>query len=302
MTTRKVIKIIAGKAQVDGAGVNLIRVIGRDHAQDFDPFLMLDVIDSRNPKDYIKGFPWHPHRGIETVTYVIKGSLEHGDSLGNRATINADECYWLTAGSGILHQEMPQTSEHMLGFQLWLNLPQKDKMTTPKHFSVRTDAVKIMQEDNCTVKIISGEYKGNKGARGEYVDAQLLDVRVNPNETFRLATDKNSTLFIYIIEGAGLFGDSHQTIVTERNAALFDNGDELFVKTGDSGLHFAIFSGRPLKEPIAWSGPIVMNSRHDLLQAFQDLNTGTFIKQKGSVIEGEVNHLFLPPLSLQNKL
>ncbi len=279
MTTRKIIKTVTGSHQVDGAGVHLVRVIGYNDVKDFDPFLMLDAFDSRNPQDYIKGFPWHPHRGIETVTYLINGRIEHEDSLGNKGVIGAGECQWMTAGSGIMHQEMPKVSDRMLGFQLWINLPQKDKMTEPHYFDIRANMVTTVVEENAVVKIISGNYKGQSGAKGKHVDASLFDIQVNAGKSFQMPIDKESNLFVYIIEGSGRFGNGNEQEIPYHTAALFDKAESFYVQAGDKGIRFALFAGKPLKEPIAWGGPIVMNTREELNQAFRELEEGTFIKK-----------------------
>lgn len=280
MAIRDVVKTVRGSHQVDGAGVNLVRVIAHRDVKDFDPFLMLDAFDSKNPQDYVKGFPWHPHRGIETVTYLISGRIEHGDSLGNKGVIGAGECQWMTAGSGILHQEMPKAVEHMLGFQLWVNLPKKDKMTEPRYFDIRADMVATVEEKNAVVKVISGQYKGKSGAKGKHVDALLLDIQVKPGEIFEMRTDPESNLFIYIIEGDGRFGEDQEELIPAKTAVLFDREEDFYMRGGEHGIRFALFAGRPLHEPVAWGGPIVMNTREELEQAFQELDEGTFIKKQ----------------------
>lgn len=278
MVTRKVIKTVTGSHQIDGAGVHLVRVIGYNDVKDFDPFLMLDAFDSKNPKDYTKGFPWHPHRGIETFTYLIKGRIEHGDSLGNKGIIGDGDSQWMTAGSGIMHQEMPKATEHMLGFQLWINLPKNEKMVKPHYFDIRSDMVKVVTEKNDTVRIVAGEYNGQSGPKGKFVDITLLDIEVKPGESFQMQTNKENNLFVYIIEGSGKFGNDTELEIPHHTAALFDKGDDFYMKAGKEGIRFALFSGKPLKEPIAWGGPIVMNTREELNQAFLELEEGTFIK------------------------
>ena len=278
MAIREAIKTVKGVRQIDGAGVHLVRVIGHQDVKQFDPFLMLDAFDSYDPKDYIKGFPWHPHRGMETVTYLIKGELEHQDSLGNKGVIHSGECQWMTAGSGILHQEMPKASDHLLGFQLWINLPRKDKMTAPHYFEIRSDMVTTVVEPNATVRIISGAYKDKKGVKGRHVDALLLDVTLLPNESFRLPVDKERNLFIYIFEGTGYAGTDSQVLLHSHTAVLFDHAEEFLVRASDKGMRFALFAGKPLEEPIAWGGPIVMNTEEELDEAFHELNIGTFIR------------------------
>ncbi|MDR0558858.1 MAG: pirin family protein [Prevotellaceae bacterium] len=280
MATRKVLKTVTGTRQIDGAGVRLVRVIGYHDVRDFDPFLMLDAFDSRNPNDYIKGFPYHPHRGIETFTYLIKGQMEHGDSLGNRGSIGDGEAQWMTAGSGIMHQEMPQASEHLLGFQLWINLPQKDKMIQPCYFDVKRDMIKTVAEENATVKIVAGDYKNQSGVKGKHVEIQLLDIQVQPCKNMEMLTDKNCNLFVYIIEGSGFFGDDSTREIPRSTAVLFDSAENFRVVAGKEGIRFALFAGKPLKEPVAWGGPIVMNTREELDRAFVELDEGTFIKHQ----------------------
>ncbi len=275
---RNIRRIVTGTRQVDGAGVHLVRVLGPTTTAEFDPFLMLDAFDSRNPADYIEGFPWHPHRGIETVTYLIAGDIEHGDSFGNKGHIRDGGCQWMTAGSGIIHQEMPLASPRMLGLQLWINLPRKDKFAPPQYRDLTADRIPRVQEATGTVGVISGTYGKAKGAtQGDYVQALLLDVTLKPNAAWRLPVDAQATLFIYIVEGAGTVGDSSDR-VESRRAVLFGDGDEFAVQAGQEGMRFVLFAGRPLHEPIAWGGPIVMNTQEELDVAFDEIDKGTFIR------------------------
>ena len=277
--TRRVKKIITGEQTVDGAGVRLVRVIGRKDTQEFDPFLMLDAFDSRNPLDYIKGFPWHPHRGIETITYLIQGDIEHGDSLGNTGSILDGECQWMTAGSGIIHQEMPKASERMLGVQLWLNLPAADKMTAPMYHGITQGEMPVVDEEKARVRVIAGTYKETAGARaGDFVKPLLLDVELNAGAAWTLETDPNASLFIYIFQGKGTVGKKGETAVAAKQAVLFSEGALLSVKAAEPGLRFLLAAGRPLREPIAWGGPIVMNTQEELDLAFRELKNDTFIK------------------------
>lgn len=279
MTIRKIKEIVTGSSQMDGAGVKLVRVIGRPNVESFDPFLMLDAFDSLNPDDYTKGFPWHPHRGIETVTYLINGDIEHGDSLGNKGSILDGCCQWMTAGSGILHQEMPKASPRMLGVQLWLNLPAKDKMTAPKYRDINADMVPKIKEEGATVGILSGKYKEQDGAvQGDYVKMLFLDVDLSAGAEWKLKTNPEDTLFVYIVSGEGWFDTSHDALMANKRAVLFDSGDEFYVKASDQGLRLLLFSGKPIKEPVAWGGPIVMNTQQELRQAFAELDNDTFIK------------------------
>ncbi|TCK92805.1 hypothetical protein EDC19_1960 [Natranaerovirga hydrolytica] len=279
---RNINKVVTGENKVDGAGVKLVRVIGYNDVKDFDPFLLLDGFDSRNFQDYIKGFPWHPHRGIETVTYLLSGKIEHGDSLGNQGVIEDGDCQWMTAGSGIIHQEMPQPSERMLGVQLWLNLPQKDKMTVPEYRDITADKIPLIEEDGSQVRIISGTYKDSEGAiQGDYVKTLFLHVDIEKNKEWSLKTHKDHTVLVYIVEGTCAFDrDNHKTI-PEKSAVLFKyDGDEIYIKAMDKKARVLVLSGKPLKESIAWGGPIVMNTQEELQQAFKEIDEGTFIKTK----------------------
>lgn len=274
---RTIRKIVTGKHTVDGAGVKLVRVIGRDDTKEFDPFLMLDAFDSVDPDDYIKGFPWHPHRGIETITYLIQGEIEHGDSLGNTGRILTGECQWMTAGAGILHQEMPQASERMLGVQLWLNLPAKDKMVPPKYHGIRKEDIPVIDEGDRQIHILSGVYGGKTGAmEGEYCKPLLLDVEVRAGAEWSLAIAANTTLFIYIFQGAGTFGSDR--LIPAKHAVLFDETGTFLVRASNEGMRFFLMAGEMLQEPIAWGGPIVMNTREELQLAFRELEEGKFIK------------------------
>lgn len=274
---RTIRKIVTGKHTVDGAGVKLVRVIGRDDTKEFDPFLMLDAFDSVDPDDYIKGFPWHPHRGIETITYLIQGEIEHGDSLGNTGRILTGECQWMTAGAGILHQEMPQASERMLGVQLWLNLPAKDKMVPPKYHGLRKEDIPVIDEGDRQIHILSGVYGGKTGAmEGEYCKPLLLDVEVRAGAEWSLAVAANTTLFIYIFQGAGTFGSDR--LIPAKQAVLFDETGTFLVRASNEGIRFFLMAGEMLQEPIAWGGPIVMNTREELQLAFRELEEGKFIK------------------------
>ncbi|AFA46898.1 pirin family protein [Acetobacterium woodii] len=277
MKERKVTQVIQGMKAVDGAGVHLTRVLSHQTVKDFDPFLMLDSFDSENPQDYIKGFPMHPHRGIETVTYLVKGLIEHQDSLGNKGVIESGCSQWMTGGSGILHQEMPQACERMLGFQLWLNLPKSEKMTKPKYFEIRSENIPLYKGNGFSVGVISGAYESIKGAEPHHIQATILDVSVEAGQSVEIPTQKGETVFVFLIEGqAVVSGNLYQ----EKSALLFDEGDLIKVKANDKGLRFAMFSAPPLHESVAWGGPIVMNTEAELRQAFAELEEGTFIKEQ----------------------
>lgn len=281
---RKVIKTTKGKPAIDGAGVNLVRVIGYKDTKDYDPFLMLDAFDSVNPEDYTKGFPWHPHRGIETITYLINGNIEHGDSLGNSGSILDGECQWMTAGSGIIHQEMPKASRRMLGAQLWLNLPAKDKMTEPSYGDIKAENVTVVDSSGVKVHVIAGEYLGNKGAfEGKYIKATYIDVELPANKEWYFINDKDNTLFIYIFEGKAIFDpnkstDNPQDLIEEKTAVLFGPGEKFWIKAAKQNMRFILLSAKALKESIAWGGPIVMNNQKELDLAFKELKDNTFIK------------------------
>ncbi|HBS60525.1 MAG TPA: pirin family protein [Firmicutes bacterium] len=274
---RTIRKIVTGNHTVDGAGVKLVRVIGHDDTKEFDPFLMLDAFDSVDPNDYIKGFPWHPHRGIETITYLIEGDIEHGDSLGNRGRILSGECQWMTAGSGILHQEMPKPSERMLGIQLWLNLPAQDKMVSPQYHGIRKEDIPVIDEGDRQVHMLAGVYAGKAGAmEGDYCKPLLLDVEMRSGAEWALDMAGNTTLFVYIFQGAGTFGSDR--LIPAKHAVLFDETGTFRIKASDQGIRFFLMAGEPLREPIAWGGPIVMNTREELQLAFQELKENKFIK------------------------
>ncbi len=280
MKIRKIEKVVRGSRQVDGAGVSLVRVFGFHDVRDFDPFLLLDAFDSYDPQDYIKGFPWHPHRGIETVTYLIKGRMDHEDSLGNKGSIGEGECQWMTAGSGILHQEMPIASERMLGAQLWVNLPQKDKMTEPQYRDITADMVPEVKDENGTIRIISGNFLGKAGAiEASYVKVLYLDVEILAGSSMVIPTPPSENLFVYVVSGSGTTGESSDAIESH-TALLFNKGDQLNFRAGSEGLRMLLLSGESLNEPIAWGGPVVMNTRDELMEAFDELDRGTFIKHE----------------------
>ncbi|NLY24620.1 MAG: pirin family protein [Bacteroidales bacterium] len=289
MNKRKATQIVRGQDAVDGAGVRLRRVLGANNIPDFDPFLMLDGFDSTDPDDYIKGFPWHPHRGIETITYLVKGKMEHGDSLGNKGTINDLECQWMTAGSGIVHQEMPKASERMLGCQLWVNLPAKDKMTIPSYGDITQDKIVVATEENAVVRIVSGSYKGKNGLfEGKYVKVKYIDVDLAPDSTWTYTeTPNDETLFIYLLDGTLAVDESLSDFENKSCAVLFTSADRdaaaneaVVVRSGNQGARFVLLAAKPLHEPVAWGGPIVMNTRQELELAFDELDKGTFIKHK----------------------
>lgn len=276
---REIIQTVTGSPAIDGAGVHLVRVLGPDTIRNFDPFLMLDAFDSTDPADYIKGFPMHPHRGIETFTYLMEGRIDHQDSLGNKGTIQGGDAQWMTGGSGILHQEMPQATKHLLGLQFWINLPAKEKMTHPEYFDITSGMIKKMNEEGAIVRVVAGKYKNHQGAKGHHLPATVLDITVDADADFRMDTDPGHTLFVYIVEGSGSFGNKKR-LASRKTAVLFDHtGDAFYMTAGKTGIRFILAMAPPLGEPVAWGGPIVMNTREELNQAFDDLNHGTFIKK-----------------------
>lgn len=278
MNNRTVLKTYPGTPSVDGAGVKLLRVIGHRDVEDLDPFLLLDFFDASDPQDYIKGFPWHPHRGIETITYLVEGLLEHGDSLGNRGLIEPLGCQWMTAGSGIIHQEMPQPSAHMLGAQLWLNLPRAHKMTQPAYRDITVDDLKIVEDDDVHVKLIAGSYGGEKGpVSGTYVDPFYFDITIKSTGRFVLELPAEEKVFLLLLEGVVHIPNAEALEAGLIRGVLLNQGERVVLESKE-GARLLLMAGRPLNEPVAWGGPIVMNTREELRTAFEDLDRGTFIK------------------------
>lgn len=274
---RKILNRTQGFRTKDGAGVSLVRVLSRNTTKEYDPILMLDSFDSVDPDDYIKGFPMHPHRGIETITYLREGTMTHKDSMGNEDTITDNEVQWMTAGSGIMHEEMPQPSKRMLGVQLWLNLLSKDKMVRPHYQSLRGDDLKIVEEDCAKIKVISGEYKGTKGYSPKYLPLDFYEIEIKKNEEFTIDTKDNQQVILFTLIGdIEVEGD----VVSEKTAVTTTDGDKLTIKAKDEDVIVLFLQSIPTNEPIAWAGPIVMNTNEDLRQASLDLRNGTFIKEK----------------------
>jgi quercetin 2,3-dioxygenase len=302
MSIRPVKAIVQSKPTIEGAGVKLRRAFGFGDTREFDPFLLLDDFRNDRPDDYRAGFPWHPHRGIETITYVLAGSVDHGDSLGNRGTLGAGDVQWMTAGSGILHQEMPQGDARgrMHGFQLWANLPSSLKMAAPRYQDIKAAEIpEIVDDDGTRVRVICGEFWGRRGpVEGVAAEPRYLDVWVPPLQRKILPVETGRHAFAYVFEGSGTFGSASQPfgVLTEkavdgnellirektgnRSLVVFDSGDEVTVQAGEQGIRFLLVSGKPIEEPVAWYGPIVMNTQAELQQAFTELNNGTFIKQR----------------------
>ena len=277
MKTREVNRIVQGVQTTDGAGVKLVRVLSKNDVKDFDPFLMLDAFGSDDPKDYIKGFPMHPHRGIETITYLLEGKVNHLDSLGNGGSLVGGELQWMTAGSGILHEEMPQETKKLDGLQFWLNLPQKDKMAPPHYFPITPDMIKEITFEQGRVKLIAGEFLGEQGIEPKYVKATMMDVTLNPSSVYDIPIPSEQNAFLYILDGSAQFGEK-ATPAKQHFAVLFGEGDRIKVQALAEGIRFVLLAGKPLGEPIAWGGPIVMNTQEELQLAFSELEQGTFIK------------------------
>jgi quercetin 2,3-dioxygenase len=297
--TRRIRKVVKSRATMEGAGVHLRRAIGFGDPQIYDPFLLLDDFRSDRPEDYLKGFPWHPHRGIETITYVLRGDVEHGDSLGNRGVISSGDVQWMTAGSGIIHNEMPKGdgAGSMHGFQLWANLPSSQKMMDPRYRGILSgDIPEVVTRDGVRIKIIAGTLEGVAGpVRDVVIDPEYLDVTVPPGATYTHPTRPGHTVFAYIIggkgvfcsqmdpysydaEGAAYFDMERGPQIADGHLVLFDDGASMTVSAGEEHVRFLLISGRPLGEPIAWYGPIVMNTQEELRVAYEELQNGTFIK------------------------
>ena len=297
MSIRPVKRIVEAKPTLEGAGVHLRRAFGFGNTSDFDPFLLFDDFRNDRPADYLAGFPWHPHRGIETITYVLAGTVAHGDSLGNTGTLGAGDVQWMTAGSGILHHEMPQgdPAGRMHGFQLWANLPSSLKMTTPRYQDVQSKEIpEIIDDDGTVVRVVCGSFWGKTGpVDGIATEPSYLDVSVPPGKRKTLPVETSRHAFAYVFEGTGDFRGASRPfgVLTEkdddsvvreatgnRSLVLFDRGDEVTVQAGPEGIRFLLVSGKPLEEPVAWYGPIVMNTHDELRQAIKELDDGTFIK------------------------
>jgi quercetin 2,3-dioxygenase len=299
MSIRAVKRQITASPTVEGAGVKLQRAFGFGDTEDFDPFLLLDDFRNDRPADYQAGFPWHPHRGIETITYVLSGNVDHADSLGNQGTIGAGDVQWMTAGSGIIHQEMPHGDPQgrMHGFQLWANLPSSLKMTSPRYQDLQSkDIPLVVDDDGTSVRIVCGEFWGKSGpVDGVAADPQYLDVFVPPDRRRSLPIETTRHSFAYVFEGSGTFGNGSEPgpvttdtfghadskagqLAGNRSLIVFDRGDEVVVQAGPAGIRFLLVSGKPIEEPIAWYGPIVMNTREEIQQAFSEFRAGTFLK------------------------
>jgi hypothetical protein len=282
---REIDRILKARLTLEGAGVRLKRAFGPQEVPLLDPFLLLDDFHSDNPDDYVRGFPWHPHRGIETVTYVLEGTVEHGDSIGNRGVIRSGDVQWMTAGNGIIHQEMPKGfNDRMWGFQLWVNLPSTHKMISPRYRGItETEIPTVEAEPGVTVKVIAGNIKGNKGpVQNLTVDCEYLDITMKPNTTLEHPTNKEHKAFAYVINGQGYFDQPKTNPIEPEHVVLFSQGEKIKITTTDNTLRFLLISGKPIGEPVAWLGPIVMNTQQELRTAFNELNKGTFLKKRPS--------------------
>jgi redox-sensitive bicupin YhaK (pirin superfamily) len=298
MSIRPIKRLITAKPTLEGAGVHLRRAFGFGNTSDFDPFLLLDDFRNERPEDYLAGFPWHPHRGIETITYVLAGTVEHGDSMGTQGVIGSGDVQWMTAGRGILHQEMPKgdRSGRMHGFQLWANLPSALKMTTPRYQEVKAGDIPVLTDDDGTqVRVVCGSYRGTAGPVDQIAaEPVYLDVSVPPRKRKSLPVETMRHAFAYVFEGSGNFCNASGPLAVptesvgwldtappahagNRSLVLFDRGDEVSVAAGEQGIRFLLVSGQPLEEPVAWYGPIVMNTQEELRAAFDQLQQGTFL-------------------------
>jgi len=300
-SVRKIKKILKSKPTIEGAGVHLRRVFGYHQVPLFDPFLLMDDFHSDNPEEYLPGFPWHPHRGIETITYMLHGEVEHGDSMGNTGVIRSKDVQWMTAGSGIIHQEMPKgrNAGLMWGFQLWANLPASHKMMDPRYRDVKREQIpEVSAEGGVTVRIIAGEVNGTKGPVGDIViSPEYLDITIPPQTSFTHPGNAGHTVFSYVLEGAAYFDERRDSfaddvvesgcsemegecLIGQENIVLYDKGEKTVIETAEKPVRILFISGKPLGEPVAWYGPIVMNTQEELRTAFEEYRKGTFIKNR----------------------
>ncbi len=274
---RKVQQQVQGFRTKDGAGVSLVRVLGHGTVQQYDPILMLDSFDSINPDEYTAGFPMHPHRGIETISYVYRGQMTHRDSLGNTDTIGDGEVQWMTAGSGILHEEMLPASERMLGVQLWLNLPAKDKMVAPAYHSVKNAEIEEIALENGKLRLLAGEFEGRKGYAGKYLPLDYYDIHLNAGGSVVINTEEDRSVLVFTLLGDAIVGGEP---VREKTAAKLSAGSHIEIKAGAENAQVLFISSKLLDEPVAWGGPIVMNTKAELQKAFDDLDRGTFLQKE----------------------
>jgi redox-sensitive bicupin YhaK (pirin superfamily) len=282
MTIRAIQRITRGKPTLEGAGVHLKRVFGFGQTEPFDPFLLLDDFRGDDPELYRNGFPWHPHRGIETITYVLRGTVAHGDSLGNEGIIGPGDVQWMTAGSGIIHQEMPKGDPQgfMWGFQLWANLPASQKMMDPRYREVTQNQIpEVSRPDGVTIRVIAGQVDGTRGpVQDVVIEPEYLDVSLPPKREFLHPIPAGHTAFAYVFDGEGCFGEGNAHPASNEHLVLFSDGEQVRVATQGSSVRFLLVSGKPIREPVAWSGPIVMNTQEELRIALDEFHNGTFIK------------------------
>lgn len=274
---RKIKNKVQGFRTKDGAGVSLVRVLSNTTVDMYDPILMLDSFDSKNPDDYIAGFPMHPHRGIETVSLIVNGNMLHRDSLGNEDRITDGEVQWMTAGSGILHEEKLPASERMLGVQLWLNLPQKDKMVKPEYHSIKKDEIEKIEVEGGILNLVSGQYKGHKGFTPKYSPLDYYHIILEPNTKFTIDMEEDKSVMVFLLLGNGKVADE---VIEEKTAVKLTNGTSLDIESMDEGLQILYMSSDRLDEPVSWGGPIVMNTKEEVQQAFTEYRNGTFLKDK----------------------
>ncbi len=274
---RKVMKQVKGFRTQDGAGVNLVRVLGNGTIKDYDPILMLDSFDSTNPDDYTAGFPMHPHRGIETISYLYRGHMTHKDSLGNEDTIGDGEVQWMTAGSGILHEEKLPVSEKLLGVQLWLNLPAKDKMVPPAYHSIKNSEIKEIELEDGKLRLLAGEFEGKTGYISKYLPLDYYDIHLNPKGRIILNTENDRSIMAFTLLGEAYIGGE---LIKEKTAVKLSPGDYLEIRATDEKAQVLFISSKLLDEPVVWGGPIVMNTREELNKAFDDLDNGTFLQNR----------------------
>lgn len=272
---RKIKSKITGFRTRDGAGVSLVRVLGHNTVEEYDPILLLDSFDSTNPDDYTKGFPMHPHRGIETISYVFRGKMTHRDSLGNEDTIGDGEVQWMTAGSGILHEEMLPASERLLGVQLWLNLAAKDKMVAPAYKSIKNSEIEEIELENGKLRLLAGKYKDKAGYIGKYQPLDYYDIHLNPNASTVIETERDRSIMVFTLLGDAYIAGE---LVKEKTAVKLTEGDYVEIKATDKKVQVLFISSKALREPVAWGGPIVMNTKEELNKAFDDLKKGTFLQ------------------------
>lgn len=274
---RKIIQQVRGFGTKDGAGVSLVRVLGNQTVQEYDPILMLDSFDSTNPDDYTAGFPMHPHRGIETISYVYRGFMTHKDSLGNEDTIGDGEVQWMTAGSGIMHEEKLPAAERMLGVQLWLNLPAKDKMVPPAYHSIKNSEIEEIDFDWGKLRLLAGEFEGRKGYMSRYLPLNYYDIHLNPKASIIINTDIEQSVMVFTLLGDAYIGDE---LVKEKTAVKLTSGDHVKLRATDKNAQVLFMSSKALSELVVWGGPIVMNTKEELNKAFDDLKRGTFLQDK----------------------